>query len=97
MRALWAGKPFLWHIYPQADGAHAAKLDAFLHPFTAGAPAKSAASILSLARAWNGLAPWPEHWPLRDDWAQTAQRWRAEMLRLPDMVSQLQGFVAERR
>ena len=30
VRALWAGRPFIWHIYPQDDGAHAAKLEAFL-------------------------------------------------------------------
>jgi uncharacterized repeat protein (TIGR03837 family) len=30
VRALWAGKPLLWHIYPQDDGAHRPKLDAFL-------------------------------------------------------------------
>ncbi|MGD6613514.1 elongation factor P maturation arginine rhamnosyltransferase EarP, partial [Xanthomonas citri pv. citri] len=22
VRALWAGQPFVWHIYPQDDGAH---------------------------------------------------------------------------
>lgn len=30
VRAIWAGKPFVWHIYPQDDGAHADKLYAFL-------------------------------------------------------------------
>jgi uncharacterized repeat protein (TIGR03837 family) len=30
VRALWAGKPFIWHIYPQHDNAHHAKLEAFL-------------------------------------------------------------------
>lgn len=30
VRAVAAGKPFLWHIYPQDDGAHTAKLAAFL-------------------------------------------------------------------
>jgi uncharacterized repeat protein (TIGR03837 family) len=30
VRALWAGKPFLWHIYPQSDGVHTVKLQAFL-------------------------------------------------------------------
>jgi len=97
VRALWAAKPSLWHIYPQADGAHAAKLDAFLHHFTAGAQAESAAAISSLARAWNGLSAWPERWPAHEAWAQAAQVWRTEMLRLPDLVTQLQGFVAERR
>lgn len=29
VRAVAAGKPLLWHIYPQEDGAHIAKLNAF--------------------------------------------------------------------
>jgi uncharacterized repeat protein (TIGR03837 family) len=35
VRAQWAGKPFVWHIYPQADDAHRVKLDAFLNRITA--------------------------------------------------------------
>ena len=49
VRAQWAGKPLVWHIYPQEDGAHAAKLEAFLE--CCGAPAPMA----ELWRAWNGL------------------------------------------
>ncbi|HMN91673.1 MAG TPA: elongation factor P maturation arginine rhamnosyltransferase EarP [Hydrogenophaga sp.] len=48
VRALWAGKPFIWHIYPQHDHAHHAKLEAFLDWL--GAPAEWAA----LMRRWNG-------------------------------------------
>lgn len=29
VRALWAGKPLFWHIYPTDDGAHFVKLQAF--------------------------------------------------------------------
>jgi uncharacterized repeat protein (TIGR03837 family) len=29
VRAIWAGQPFVWQIYPQKDDAHLAKLDAF--------------------------------------------------------------------
>jgi uncharacterized repeat protein (TIGR03837 family) len=35
VRAIWAGQPFVWQIYPQDDGAHHAKLDAFLDWFQA--------------------------------------------------------------
>jgi len=34
--------PFLWQIYPQDDGAHPAKLDAFLDRYLAAAPAAQA-------------------------------------------------------
>ena len=35
VRAIWAGRPFVWHIYPQEDGAHHAKLHAFLERLNA--------------------------------------------------------------
>lgn len=31
VRAQWAGQPLLWHIYPQEEDAHLAKLEAFIH------------------------------------------------------------------
>ncbi|MFP3562266.1 elongation factor P maturation arginine rhamnosyltransferase EarP, partial [Paraburkholderia sp. SIMBA_049] len=36
VRAQWARKPFVWHIYPQADDAHLPKLDAALAHLSAG-------------------------------------------------------------
>lgn len=30
MRALWAGKPFIWHIYPQSEQTHLKKLESWL-------------------------------------------------------------------
>ncbi|WP_051919554.1 elongation factor P maturation arginine rhamnosyltransferase EarP [Basilea psittacipulmonis] len=30
VRAIWAGKPFLWHIYPQSEQTHIEKLKAWL-------------------------------------------------------------------
>ncbi|EXF42661.1 hypothetical protein BAY1663_04932 [Pseudomonas sp. BAY1663] len=34
IRAQWAGRPLVWHIYPQEDDAHWDKLDAFLDLYT---------------------------------------------------------------
>lgn len=31
IRAIWAGRPFIWSPYRQADGVHLIKMDAFLH------------------------------------------------------------------
>jgi len=36
LRAIWAARPMIWHIYPQPDQAHLAKLDAWLQ--TTGLP-----------------------------------------------------------
>ena len=51
VRAHWAGRPFVWQIYPQPDGVHAGKLEALLNRMALPAPAAA------LWRAWNGLGP----------------------------------------
>jgi uncharacterized repeat protein (TIGR03837 family) len=38
VRAQWAARPFVWHIYPQADDAHLPKLDAALEHYARAAP-----------------------------------------------------------
>lgn len=86
LRALWAGAPFLWHIYPQHDGAHAAKLDALI------ARLGLASAWATVFRAWNGLASWPHSLPT--DWDAG---WRAGLLAQPDLTTQLLGFVAAKR
>jgi uncharacterized repeat protein (TIGR03837 family) len=101
VRALWAGKPFIWHIYPQDDNAHAEKLAAFLDSM------KASPLIRQLHAAWNGLpmthGQSSEHltrdWsslPLAD-WQQEVQSWRARLRSQPDLVSGLIGFVEKRR
>jgi uncharacterized repeat protein (TIGR03837 family) len=56
LRAHWAGVPFVWQAYPQADGAHLIKLDAFLKKMRQGTsesdPEQQA--IHALMHAWNG-------------------------------------------
>ncbi|MBV8379566.1 MAG: elongation factor P maturation arginine rhamnosyltransferase EarP [Paucibacter sp.] len=84
VRAQWAGKPFVWHIYEQDDGVHAAKLDAFLARYAPGDP------MAQLWRAWNGLAGWPAELPSLDTAAPLA--WRAKLLAQPDLVTQLLDF-----
>jgi uncharacterized repeat protein (TIGR03837 family) len=47
VRAIWAGKPMIWNIYPQAEQAHRPKLEAFL---SLRPPEERALSV-----AWNQL------------------------------------------
>lgn len=47
MRATWAGKPFIWQIYPQQKNAHIIKLEAWLAK--TGLPEEAQ----SCMRAWN--------------------------------------------
>jgi uncharacterized repeat protein (TIGR03837 family) len=87
VRAQWAGAPFVWHIYPQHDGAHAAKLQAFLDRFL---PPES---VSRLWRAWNGLGLWPAGLPPLEPWTAACLQWRDALLAQDDLTSQLLGFV----
>ena len=97
VRAMWAGAPFVWQIYPQRDGAHAAKLDALLDRMCDGAPAALATELRALWRAWNGLAAWPAALPEINAWRMLCRDWRARLAAQPDLGSQLLRFVAAKR
>ena len=79
VRAQWAGRPFLWQIYPQQDDAHLDKLDAFLTIYSQGLTPAAAHALLSLWRAWNVGEPVDTHWPaLLEEWPainKHAERW----------------------
>ncbi len=67
VRAQWAEKPFVWHIYPQADAAHMVKLDAFLSRYVADLPVSVASTAARPVRdfwtAWNNAADAGAAWP----------------------------------
>jgi len=54
VRAQWAGRPFIWQIYPQHDGVHLEKLEALGQRYTAGLPYEAAQAMGGLWAAWNG-------------------------------------------
>ena len=62
VRAQWAARPFIWHIYPQDDGAHWVKLAAFLARYTAGLDRGAAAALSSLWESWNRAQPMLASW-----------------------------------
>ena len=96
VRAIWAAKPFIWQIYPQTDGAHHAKLDAFLRMMDAPASLKAA------HLAWNADQADPNgdvdmlRFPVLDLplWAQSAQNLSAKLQSQPDLTANLVAFVA---
>jgi uncharacterized repeat protein (TIGR03837 family) len=53
VRAQWAGKPFVWQVYPQDDGAHLIKLEAFLERYSDGLESSLATVIRRMFVAWN--------------------------------------------
>lgn len=66
VRAQWAGKPFVWQIYPQHDAVHQVKLQALLDVYGAALSPAAQRAMQSLWCAWNGQA-------VALDWAGFAQ------------------------
>ena len=101
VRALWAGQPLVWHIYPQHDDAHHAKLQAFLDWLQAPP------SLRQFHWLWNGLPGSADSTPERSDfpvldsatlhsWRECIQHARQRLLAQPDLLTQLLGFVGEK-
>lgn len=99
-RAQWAGRPFVWHIYPQDENLHHVKLRAFLHKY-----AENLASLVDFSLAWNDAGGRDEDWPrlwsaLQADLPAIARRtedWQARMLANGDLVSNLLNFARSLR
>jgi uncharacterized repeat protein (TIGR03837 family) len=96
VRAQWAGRPFVWQIYPQGDGAHIRKLDAFLDLFLRDADAELASRVRHLWAAWNSALPFQLEWPERQGWAQHCTAWRDALAARADLVTRLIDFAAEK-
>lgn len=96
IRAQWAGRPLLWHIYVQEEYAHWEKLEAFLEHYTVGLGEGAKQAIIGLWRAWNMdrdmHAAWREvlaHWA---ELAAHAERWCAAQAARPDLATALVQF-----
>jgi uncharacterized repeat protein (TIGR03837 family) len=90
VRALWAGQPFIWHIYPQEDNAHHAKLEAFLDWMQAPE------SLRQAHRVWNRIenTAWPTLNPeILEAWLACATAARAKLLLQNALHVQLMAFV----
>ena len=86
VRALWAGQAFVWQIYPQADGAHAAKLEAFLDWLQAPA------DLRQFHYVWNGLSTQALPPINIAAWQSSALAARQRLLAQPSLTSQLMDF-----
>ena len=94
VRALWAGQPFAWHIYPQDDLAHHDKLHAF------EAALDMPADLRKFHAVWNGLETGPLPALSRtaiDDWRVWGHQTQQRLLAQTDLTSQLLSFVAQKR
>jgi len=107
VRAQWAARPFIWHIYPTEDNAHYVKLAAFLTRYTYGLDRAQAAAVTSLFEAWNRWpetpsgegsatgfpAAWAEFAARRQALEAHARTWAASLAQRPDLAAEIVDFV----
>lgn len=101
VRAQWAGSPFIWNIYPQAEGAHWKKLDAFLDLYTENMPNKVADAVREIWACWNGKCEinsviWLNFLFFRESITQHNKNWLKQLLGQVDLASSLVQFVENR-
>ncbi len=104
VRAQWAERPFIWHIYPQDKNLHHVKLRAFLQRY-----APDIASLAAFSMCWNdepragaaGRPNWAELWShMQADLPYITRRsvdWKAKVLAHGDLAANLLNFAEARR
>jgi uncharacterized repeat protein (TIGR03837 family) len=98
VRAQWAGRPFVWQIYPQDDAAHHVKLEAFLERYCAAMDNALASTVHSLFVAWNSghdiAAFWPAFMAQNREIARHNTQWAGELAGQTDLTTALVNFAA---
>ena len=98
VRAIWAGAPFVWQLYVQDDGAHRAKLAAFLGHLLPHLESSLAAAVRAAFERWNGLGgDGPIALSDAAAWRRGIEAWRRSLAAQPDLTSQLIEFARSRR
>ena len=102
VRAQWAARPLLWHIYPQQEQAHLQKLDAFLdiqgeESQRENAPqAASSMALRQFVRLWNLGEDCQELWhhlrPQLPELREQAGKWQQHLAEMPDLAANLMRF-----
>lgn len=100
IRAIWAGKPFIWQLYPQQDQVHLVKLEAFWQRYKASMPTELELALHRFWSAWNQqsdlLQPWLQLMRLLPSWQQHARHWRQQLSLQDDLAKNLVRFVEKK-
>ena len=107
-RAQWAGKPFVWQIYPQHDAVHWQKLQAFLNLYCAPLGTAASQAMQGLWQAWNEGSGAGNAWhafdSVRGELDVRAQGWARELevnnlalnlLDFPRKIGRMRAFKIE--
>jgi uncharacterized repeat protein (TIGR03837 family) len=107
VRAQWAGRPFVWQIYPQDENLHHKKLRAFLQRYAVSDVA-DIESLTAFSLHWNGAATdnlnqqenWSALWSqFQTDMPKIARRcaeWQGQMRANGDMAGNLLKFAVSK-
>ncbi|WP_299496571.1 elongation factor P maturation arginine rhamnosyltransferase EarP [uncultured Shewanella sp.] len=99
LRAQWAKKPFIWHIYPQEENAHIDKLSAFMTHYCASLPHNAAQSWQSLCLTFNqgntqaSVDAWVSFIQHHQVLEKHAKKWPKQALNESDLATRLVNFV----
>jgi uncharacterized repeat protein (TIGR03837 family) len=100
VRAQWAARPLVWHVYPQTKNAHRLKLDAFLARYGAALPPDPAAALSGLSIAWNSEgdagAAWQHFAASLPALRIHAESWASALVAQSDLAEGLIKFCADR-
>jgi uncharacterized repeat protein (TIGR03837 family) len=94
VRALWASKPFAWHIYPQDDLAHYDKLHAFELAL------EMPVELIKFHAVWNEYETKQLPALTRtaiDNWRSWSHQTQLRLQAQTDLTSKLLSFVAQKR
>ncbi|MBT1445960.1 elongation factor P maturation arginine rhamnosyltransferase EarP [Shewanella sp. JM162201] len=99
LRAQWAAKPFIWHIYPQEDDYHLVKLEAFMRLYCDNLAPDLASCWQKLNLAFNQQLPQAvqQHWEALTEFDSAleahAKQWPIDALKTADLATRLVQFV----
>ncbi len=103
VRAQWAGRPFVWHIYPQTEAAHLVKLDAFLKCYTANMSPDMERSVTDWWHVWNTenteqtlSAQWQTFHAAMPQLQEYGRDWGQQLMANGDLAANLMMFIKNR-
>lgn len=101
VRAIWAGKPFIWQIYKQEENAHLVKLQAFLDRYMKDLDPGVAESLAQIHAMWNeggregktASRLWDSFLPLLPQLRSHARTWSGNLAGSDDCATSLIRFI----
>jgi uncharacterized repeat protein (TIGR03837 family) len=99
LRAQWAAKPFIWHIYPQEDDYHLVKLQAFMQLYCDNLAPEITTTWSEVNLAFNRgnthavVMHWQQLNSVNLSLMQHAIKWPINALKDADLASRLVQFV----